>query len=143
MTKILNDNAISKLAKIFSSKKDILAAYLFGSRIHGSAKDRSDLDFAIIVSNRKKISERDIIRLLDDKGIKIPFDLDLSCVDLSSAPLFLHQIIKNGTCIYARNPKEKADLEAKIMHIYFDNQHLRNIYHSYLDCAMQNNTYGY
>lgn len=131
MEKVLANLLIQKLKKAFSQQKEVLAVYVFGSRAADFAHPKSDLDIAVFVSNRKKVSERKIIKFLAKKDITIPFNLDLSCVDLQSPPIFLYQIIKNGLCIYEKAPLQKVNLEATALHLYYDNQHLRNIYRSY------------
>ncbi len=143
MNTVLSESIINSLKKAFSRNGDILAVYLFGSQITGTANKESDLDMAILVNNREKISEREILSFLQNNHISLPFETDLSCVDLASPPIFLFQIIKNGTCIYEKNPLERADLEAKIMNIYYDNRHLRDIYNHYLQQSLAQGTYGY
>lgn len=143
MVKILNQSLIQKLKKAFSQQKEVLAVYVFGSRLVDMAYPQSDLDIAVLVSNRKKLSERELLRFLKEKEINIPFSLDLSCVDLESPPLFLFQIIKNGICLYEKNSFQKTNLESFILRLYYDNQHLRNIYRHYLQKSLKEGTYGY
>lgn len=142
MKQVLDKTIITKLHAIFSKEKKILAVYLFGSQARGVARKESDLDLAFMVSNRNNISEREIIKKIY-QDISLPSNLDVSCVDLSSSPLFLHQIIKNGICIYEKNPYERTHIEATILNIYFDNQHIRNIYQHYLKKSLESGTYGY
>lgn len=143
MKKILGEVLIRKLKKAFLKKREVLAVYIFGSRPARFANLQSDLDMAVFVSDRNKTSEREIIRFLRGKVGKIPFNLDLSCVDFASPPLFLYQIIKNGVCIFEKEPFQRAHLEATILKLYYDNQHLRNIYRYYLQQSLEKGTYGY
>lgn len=143
MAKILKKTTIEKLKKAFSKRKEILAVYAFGSRAADFASSQSDLDLAVVVSGRDKISEREIIKFLLKEEIKVPFNLDLSCVDFDSSPLFLYQIIKNGLCIYEKDSLLRGRIEAKILHLYYDNQHMRNIYHYYLQKSFKEGTYGH
>lgn len=143
MKKILDSALRKQLKKVFSQKKDILAVYIFGSRASGLTVASSDLDLAVFLNDRKKISEREIIKFLKEAGVEIPFNLDLVCVDFDSSPLFLYQIIKNGFCLYQRQSFSKTNLEALILKLYYDNQHLRNIYRQYRQQSFQEGTYGY
>jgi len=142
MNNPLNKITIKNLKAIFSQNEKILAVYLFGSQVQGFAKTNSDLDMAVFLTNRNEISNQKILNFLMKKNIKIPYEIDLVCVDLSSPPLLLMQIVKNGFCIYKKSQNKKVDLEAKIMNIYFDNQHIRSIYKYYLDKSFKENTYG-
>lgn len=143
MTSILKETIIQKLKKIFSERKEITAVYVFGSRAGDFAGRQSDLDLAVMVADREKISERELLKFLINKGIKLPFSLDLCCVDLSSSPLFLYQIIKNGVCIYEKDYFGRVVLEGKILDIYYDTQHLRDIYNYYQKKSLKEGTYGY
>jgi predicted nucleotidyltransferase len=116
---------------------------LLGSRIKGYGVKNSDLDMAIFVDDKKKVSLRKISSLFNKKKIDIPYEIDISIVDLSSSPLFLFQIIKDGQCIYSKSPLGKTELELKIMHIFYDTQHIRNIYHQYLSQSVEKGIYGY
>ena len=110
------------MRKTFSKEKGILAVYIFGSQAGGFAGPKSDLDLAVFVSDKKKISERQVLKLLLKSKTKIPFEVDLSCVDFSSLPVLLFQIIKNGACIYEKDLLQRIGFEAKAMHLYYHNQ---------------------
>lgn len=138
----LKTQTISGLSKVFVRHEEILAAYLFGSRIADNAALDSDIDLAVFVKNRHKTSEMEVLKLITGADISIPYNLDISCADLSSPPIFLYQIIKSGVCIYEKKTISMVNLEATIMDIYFDNRHLRNIYHHYLHNSFKEKTYG-
>ena len=143
MKKILDQTTIQKLKKLFSGKKEILAVYVFGSQVNGYAGRKSDLDLAVFVKDKKQVGERDILKLLIKKDIKIPFEIDLVVVDFDSPPLLLFQIVKNGICLYRKNPLERIELEARIMHFYYDNKYMRDTYSYYLKKSLKEGTYGY
>lgn len=115
-----------------SLKKDraIMACYIFGSYIKGSANVESDLDIAFVVKNKKDISEKEIYDLIKD--LHFPKDLDISVVDKKSSPLFLFQIISTGERIYAKNEEDIEYFESYVLKNYYDTQHMRNIYYGYL-----------
>ena len=57
--------------------------------------------------------------------------------------LFLYQIVKNGVCVYEKEPYERIKFESQALSLYYDNEHLRNIYHSYLQRSFKEGDYGY
>lgn len=131
---------IEKVQKLFERNKAIIAAYFFGSMINEKARADSDLDLAVIVSDRSKCQELDLLPEISQ--ISFPAEIDLSVVDLTASPLFLYQIIKNGLCIYEKTKKERFEFEADTLQIYYDTQHMRNIYHTYLNKFIKEDTYG-
>lgn len=139
--KVLGQKTIKKIQKIFAKQPDILSVYLFGSQVGGFAGQKSDLDLAVVVENKKKLNEFDILELLSE--IRFPKDLDISVVDKSSSPLFLFEITSQGKRIYEKNKEQATVFEAKTLHLYYDTQHLRNIYRYYLKEAFKEETYGY
>ncbi len=126
----------NQLNQIFKSNKKVLAVYLFGSQAGEYAVADSDLDLAIFVNKKDEFSKREFVKKLI-KEIKIPYELDLSIIDYKSPPIFLFEIIKNGDCIYSKTAELRPTIEGKIMHIYYDTQHLRDIYSQYLDKSFE------
>jgi predicted nucleotidyltransferase len=125
-----------QLNQLFESNKEIMAVYLFGSQAGEYAVADSDLDLAIFVENKDNFPKRKFAKKVI-KEIEIPYELDISFIDYKSPPIFLFQIIKNGESIYSKNKDQRAVIEGKIMHIYYDTQHMRNIYSYYLDKSLK------
>ena len=137
---LLSPLALNKLKIILGKERIILASYLFGSKINGLGKKDSDLDLAVVVSDRKKYQELDLLPMISK--ISFPADVDLSVVDLSSSPILLFQIIKNGICLYEKSKQERFNFEAQALRVYYDTQYMRDIYHYYLDKSIKEDTYG-
>lgn len=121
---------ISDIQKALKKEPRILSAYVFGSYAKGIYNKESDFDIAIVVANKKLITEDAAYELLKD--IPFPKDPDISIVDKTSSPIFLFQIIKSGARIYARDENRANAFEAYVLRYYYDTQHLRNIYNYYL-----------
>lgn len=121
---------ISDIQKVLKKEPRILATYIFGSYAKGIANKESDFDIAVVVENKKSISESAAYELLKD--IPFPKDPDISIVDKTSSPIFLFQIIKSGAKIYTKDENKTDAFEAYVLKYYYDTQHLRNIYNYYL-----------
>ena len=114
---------IDQLKKSFKNKPGVVATYLIGSFASSNTSKESDFDLAVIVEDKKKTTLDDVYKLI--QSISFPADPDLS-------PLFLYQIISRGKRLYARAEKKVIDFEAKVLDKYYDTQHIRLIYYSYL-----------
>lgn len=121
---------VSHIQKALKKEPRILAAYIFGSYAKGIHNKESDFDIAVVVENKKLITEEAVYELLKD--VPLPKDPDISIVDKTSSPIFLFQIIKSGTRIYAKDENSVIAFEAYVLKDYYDTQHIRNIYNYYL-----------
>ena len=123
-------NLISEIQKCLLTNPKIVSAYILGSYTSGRAKNESDFDLAVVVEKKTNITQDQVYDLISK--INFPKDLDLSLVDKTSSPIFLFQIISTGRCIYQRSQNDKVNFEAFVLRKYYDTQHIRNIYYSYL-----------
>jgi hypothetical protein len=116
---------------------NVIAAYIFGSRAQDYAHPHSDIDVALLVEDRQQVSHRNYFRKLAQINLTLASEIDLVIADKNSPPLLLFQIIKTGQLIYQRSHQERAELEARIMLIYYDTQHIRDIYNYYLSKSIE------
>ena len=134
---MLDKNIIKQIGKKFPK---ITAVYLIGSKARGEERKDSDLDIAIVV---KKASIKRLKNIFEEfsKKLQIP-NLDLRIIiPEETDPLFLFQVIK-GKLLYFKSEKEKVQFETKAMKLFYDTQHLRNIYHFYLKERLSKGKYG-
>lgn len=125
------DSGLKKqIQQSLSQNQQVVAAYVLGSFISGQAGKESDFDLAVVVRNKAKLYEKQIYQSL--AHIHFPKNLDLSVVDRSSSPLFLFQMISKGEGVYEKSTTDKVKFEAFVLHIYYDNAHMRNIYYAQL-----------
>lgn len=137
----LNPKTIARLRQVLKKEPEVLAAYLFGSQAKNQVRPDSDLDLAIVVSDRTNKEEFYFLEKISFSGLG---DLHLSVVDLKhSSPFFIHQIIKNGVPIFEKSAKERVSFEAQSALRFFDTQHLRNIQNYYLMKRIGEGRYGY
>ena len=139
--KFLDSKTIEKVQKILARQPNVLTAYLFGSQAGGFASKKSDLDLAVVVEDKRKLNEFDLLKLLNK--VRFSRDLDISVVDRTSSPLFLFEIISGGKRIYEKNRERIVAFEARVLNFYYDTRHLRNIYKIYLKEALEKGAYGY
>ena len=129
MKDITNDTK-SNLVKILQADKNIIAAYIFGSQISGTAGKKSDLDLALVVKDESAVNYGEIYFQINQ--LFADLEADVRIVSINSSPLFLFQILKTGICVYKIEEKERINFEVSVLKNYYDGEHLRNIYNYYL-----------
>jgi predicted nucleotidyltransferase len=109
------------LTSLFRRKKQIAAAYLFGSMATGRERRGSDIDLAIVT--KKPVSSRERLRLEAALSSRFQRDVDL-VVFGQAAPLLQHQILKYGRLICENDPTERVRQEVQARAEYLDTRHL-------------------
>lgn len=132
---------LKKLTKILKNHSFIIAAYLIGSIAQKRDRKDSDLDLILLVDKNFKPERFGTLYRKISVLVSHP-NLDLRIARLEDTdPLFLFQIL-GGRLLFARNTKELVKTEVKIMKLYYDSQHLRNIFHYYLNKRLEKGIYG-
>lgn len=119
-----------------------MAAYLFGSQALGYAARKSDFDIGLVVKNTDKADYRKFYRQVADQIRGKEVDVRLVAMD-DFNPLFAFNMIRPNFCLYQKSENERVEAEKKIMKVYFDTQHMRGIYHYYLDKSFKEGTFGH
>lgn len=117
---------ISKISHIFSTKKDIVFAYIFGSFI--SKDEFKDIDVGVYIYNIETAtilkSELELERELEDI-IRIPADVRI----INNAPIsFVYNILRNKVVILDNDIDLRSDFEGIVLKKYFDLQYFRREY---------------
>jgi len=109
-------------------RSDVVAAYLFGSRARGTARDRSDIDVAVLVRGEPAAT-------LDGLGMDLLVDLErtLGCrvdlVVLNRAPWDLvHRVLRDGRIVLERDRSARIQFEVRARNQYFDTQPILRCY---------------
>jgi len=136
---MINKERLTKILRLFPV---IRLAYLIGSVAKKNQRQDSDLDIVLVVESQD-LNKIDYGKLYSSLSKTIQHqNLDLRLVSLEqNDPLFLFQVI-GGKLLYSKEEKERVAFEKKSMLNYFDTQHLRNIFHYYLDKRISRGTYG-
>lgn len=125
----LEPRLLKNIQNIFKHLPQIVAVYLYGSRMGGYAAKGSDLDIAIIVDDIQGINYDQLYAKISK--IIMHVELDLRVVTFKDDPTYLFEVIK-GQCIYQRSDRDKINLETRALRNFYDGQHIRDIYYYYL-----------
>ena len=109
---------IEKVKKYFSTKKDVIAVYLYGSQASGKTTPHSDVDLAVILNSTKHSFERELKFRTDlEKLLRCEADV----VILNDADHFLSsQVFTKGKILFTRNRKKSEDFKWHAMKLYWD-----------------------
>lgn len=129
-----------KINSLFNNK-NIIAVYLIGSYAQGSERADSDLDIAIVLQTLKDFNYDSFYSQMSDFFPDKNVDLRI-VMATSTSPLFLFQIIKHGILLFEQSRNERLRFENYALKIYYDTQHLRDIYNYYLDKRFTTQLYG-
>jgi len=123
----MNDEQ-KKLAKeVFERHPEIMVAYLFGSRVRGTAGPMSDYDFALQLSD-----ENDGFELSSEVGAELSVAFGADAVDVIILNMVRDFVLKKevvllGECLYTRDILSRYRVEQSVLQEYEDTRHLRNV----------------
>jgi len=113
-----------ELTHYFSSKDNVILAYLFGSTVRGDTGKLSDVDIGVMLDeNLSKKDRFDLeLKLTGEIAILIKNN-KIDLVVLNEAPLLLaYNIIKSGI-ILKSDETQRVKFETKILSMYMDEKY--------------------
>lgn len=109
------------LKHYFSSHKEIVAAYLFGSVAEGVARADSDVDIALLLDESlmpESILEYRMEMIEDTKGI---LKKEVDMIVMNGVSLLLQfQVIKRGCVLFEGDTEKRALYQMKVVSMYYD-----------------------
>jgi len=140
---VLDKKTIRKIQKILQGQPNVIAAYLFGSTARGQTHPKSDLDIGVVLKDEESLSFGELVSLMTMIDEAVPdFKVDVRPIVKRSSPLFVFNVIKEGRPIYVKSEKERVQFEVAALKRFYDTQHLRDVYYSYLQKSIKEGTYG-
>lgn len=130
------DTRLIALAASFRGRgRNIIAAYLFGSRARGTADALSDVDIAVLLRDGRN-SQEWLWAVEDELAVTVCDLLQSSDVDLvilNSVPLtFQFEIIVTGELLLSNDEAARTDFEVAVMTRYWDFKKYDEEYDHYL-----------
>lgn len=120
----------SAIAQAVAAEPDVLAAYLFGSRARGQARERSDLDVAILETPGRSLGleAEDRLRRAIAEGTGLSVDLALM---RWSSPVLAFEVLRDGLRVFVRDEEKADEVEHRLHMHYLDTNHLRAVQRDY------------
>ena len=119
---LLHNRIGRAVARVLGTRRDVEAAYLFGSTATGKTHRDSDVDVGVLVSDRIPPSKHLSVRLglMADIGAA----LDRSDVDVTilneATPLRAHRVLSQGVLAFERSPTARVRFQTATAQRYFD-----------------------
>jgi predicted nucleotidyltransferase len=110
------------VGRCLSNHRDIEAAWVFGSVASGRARPDSDIDIAVLLNRRVRLSRRLAyrLRLMADLGAALRRP-DVDVVILNSAPpLLAHRVLCRGRLVFERSKTARVRYQVETARQYFD-----------------------
>ncbi len=113
---------IDTLRDYFAGRRDVVAAYLFGSVARGDARADSDVDVAVLLAAGEPADTAGYdawFALQDDLEERLHQRVDL--VAMNGAPLdLLHRVLRDGVRVVDNDPERRAEFELQVRTQYLD-----------------------
>jgi predicted nucleotidyltransferase len=113
---------IDTLRDCFAGRRDVVAAYLFGSFARGDARADSDVDVAVLLAAGEPADTAGydaLFALQDDLEERLRRRVDL--VAMNGAPLdLLHRVLRDGVRLVDNDPERRAEFELQVRTQYLD-----------------------
>ena len=117
----LDKKRISKIIKYFSNKPEVAAVYLYGSHARGEAKETSDIDLAVLVTDKRKYTGFGIVQVVFSSDLSKITGKKVEVQDLDDCTAdFAHRVLEEGMLLIANNQKVRTEFEERVLRIYFD-----------------------
>jgi predicted nucleotidyltransferase len=120
----------ARLERLFAAWKDdaeIAAVYLFGSRAHGGATPRSDVDLAVVLSakldGRARFRKR--LSLLGEACTQLGTEA-VDLVVLGDGPSVLGHRVLRGRLVAESDPRRRVEVAEDVLRRYLDERRLRD-----------------
>jgi predicted nucleotidyltransferase len=115
-------NVAKAISDSVSSKKDVLAAYVFGSVAAGRARKGSDIDIAVLLRDTmsRPLMFQYRLNLIADIGAELRRS-DVDVVILNEAPpLLAHRVLSLGKLIFERSASARIRFQVMTANRYAD-----------------------
>ena len=124
------------LLAYLAEQPDVVAAYLFGSHAEGRARPESDIDIAVLLTERPAGDTTDDVMARFDRRMELEGEIGryisgrkFDLVVLNRAPVLLqHQVLANGYLLYQGNVGKRVDFEVRTSKLYLDLQPLQDFF---------------
>jgi len=123
---------LPKLIAVLKNETNIAACYLFGSAVNEKLKPLSDIDFAVLISQKLKRDEifnyhLNLIGVISDTLHIDDFDL----VILNTAPpRFAYNILKSGRLLFCKEKEQTIEFMEKTIKYYLDFKYYKDQFNS-------------
>ena len=110
------------VARTLAARREIQAAYIFGSVATDRARDDSDVDVAVLLDRRVRAGRmlKYRLTLTADLGAALHrSDIDVVILNQAS-PLLAHRVLSRGSLVFERSASARVRFQTRTASLYFD-----------------------
>jgi len=119
---------VTALTEYLAAQPDVIATYLFGSRVTGRARAESDVDVAVLLDEEDSVArfERRLQLMVEVSDV---CDREADVIVLNDAPPILqYQILKHGQLLYECDRRARVEFEVRAGKVYADLEPMRRFF---------------
>ena len=127
---LIKDTVVKCVAK----RREIQAAYIFGSVASGRTRTDSDIDIALLLNEKSRYLKTLDYRLRVASEIRTALgrpDLDLIILN-EAPPVLAHQVLSKGKLIFERSRTARVAFQVRAVNLYLDTEPMRALFRRYL-----------
>ncbi len=115
----MHPDIIAKIKEVVEVHPEIIAAYLYGSYAKGIETEESDIDVALLLSERFTQNALYPFKIAGKIEKNLKRKVDVRILN-DASPSFLNQVFKYGKVVYSRDEKKRLSFEIQAMRAYLD-----------------------
>ena len=111
---------VTALTEYLAAQPDVIAAYLFGSRVTGRARAGSDMDVAVLLNEEDSVArfERRLQMMVEVSKV---CGREADVIVLNDAPPILqNQVLRYGRLLFERDRRARVEFEVQAGKVYAD-----------------------
>lgn len=117
----LDQKTKNTIIHYFSQKPEVAAVYLYGSYSREDAKENSDIDLGVLLTDKTKYTGFGIPQVVFANDLSQLTNKKIEVQDLESCRIdFVHRVLSSGELLCDGNPKERIAFEEFVFRHYFD-----------------------
>jgi predicted nucleotidyltransferase len=117
----LSSKTKNKIINYFRKKPEIAAVYMYGSQSKGGARADSDVDLAVLVSDKRGFGGFDIPQTRYTYDLERLTGKKVEVQDLGSVAIdFAHRVLSEGELLLGLESAKRVEFEEYVLRVYFD-----------------------
>lgn len=109
------------IESVIREHSEIIAAYLYGSAVHGNLRAYSDIDIGILLADDAVPDYLYTIRIAREIRSRCRLDRAVDVRILNRRPIrFLHQVLRYSEIVFVRDERKKVEFEIGVIKEYLD-----------------------
>lgn len=117
----IDESTRRKIINYFRKRPEVAAVYLYGSQAKGVAKRSSDIDLAVLATDKSSYTGLNSPQILFTQELSRALDKKVEVQDLKTVRIdFAHRVLTEGKLIHSNNEKVRIMFEESVFRRYFD-----------------------